>query len=889
MNQIYAIDSTRVSHREFWWGTKSPLVILGWITKWLRIRIPSSTDDPNFESTTPWVIDALPEEVMARFQPLGAELASLGFYDVAYHCFRDPGTQTTIYWATFLHDSGTHFARIHQRIWGQSQKVSRALFPMFFTEFTDGTFFVSSSGKPDMATPDTAQMNRMHNAPTLKLWEAHQQLAASFGAQKSPVRVASPEEALAATERHHVLVRDFNLARGVFRGRDATEQGRADADAATIAQAQVSGFQYPEVLVELNRLQEKKKPSWTNALWLLLFSIIAFVFVAKAQWNWKFAIWLVPVLLLHETGHWVAMRIFGYRNLRMFFIPFFGAAVSGQHWNVAGWKKAIVSLAGPVPGILLGCALAIVSFFVNAEWLRYATYLLLAINGFNLLPVLPLDGGHVLHATLFCRNRWLDIAFRIAAICGLLLLGLVASKIFLYIAIALGIGLPLAFKMGKVVDGLRNQPVPPPLPSSARIPDETAQSIVTALKQEQPKGVTNKLLAQQAVTIYETLNARPPNVPATLGLLAVHGGSFLLAVIFGFILMMSKYAGNFGDLLDTAMSQPQHEVSCQQPVENWRGAQAVVPGAPRNLLVTTFPRRADAARTYSNLTERLPATASLSLFGDSLLLMLPGDDDAAREKWFGQMQARSTNTFVVVSNRPVTVSLLFIAPDAETATNMTQELNAYGALAGAHLIAPWSAEARQPDYQKYLAARQAWSRLERNEINFWTEPEAKALNKRIAAARKRGAMTEADQLSTEREELLKNLQAKHREKIRAELAGTPAVALVDLNAQLAALNYTNRAERAMLMRQIAAHLGELPYDGNRPAPAATAQGGFMGGAMNHGLIVNVIWGSLADPQTSLPLLLDWLCEHKCTGIKYDFQDSDFSDYLDMGDEEAPAP
>ena len=147
MNQIYAIDSTRISHREYWWGTKSPLVIIGWITKWLRIRIPGSTDDPNFESTTPCVVEALPEDVMARFQPLGAELAALGFYDVAYHCFRDPGTQTTICWATFLHDSGTHFARIHQRIWGQSQKVSRALFPMFFTEFTDGTFFVSSSGK----------------------------------------------------------------------------------------------------------------------------------------------------------------------------------------------------------------------------------------------------------------------------------------------------------------------------------------------------------------------------------------------------------------------------------------------------------------------------------------------------------------------------------------------------------------------------------------------------------------------------------------------------------------------------------------------------------------------------------------------------------------------
>ena len=36
---------------------------------------------------------------------------------------------------------------------------------------------------------------------------------------------------------------------------------------------------------------------------------------------------LVGVLFVHELGHWVAMRVFGYRNLKMFFIPFFGAGL----------------------------------------------------------------------------------------------------------------------------------------------------------------------------------------------------------------------------------------------------------------------------------------------------------------------------------------------------------------------------------------------------------------------------------------------------------------------------------------------------------------------------------------------------------------------------------
>ena len=76
---------------------------------------------------------------------------------------------------------------------------------------------------------------------------------------------------------------------------------------------------------------------------------------------------LIPILLFHEFGHYVAMRVFGYQDLRMFFIPLFGAAVSGRHYNVPGWKKAIVSLAGPVPGIGLGVALGAVSAMTGQD------------------------------------------------------------------------------------------------------------------------------------------------------------------------------------------------------------------------------------------------------------------------------------------------------------------------------------------------------------------------------------------------------------------------------------------------------------------------------------------------------------------------------------------
>src|SRR5258708_23984786 len=85
MSNFYLIDSTRVSHREYWWGTRSPLVLIGWLLKWLHVRIPGSTDDPNVESTIPFVVEALPAEAARRFDPIAAELAGLGFFDPVYH------------------------------------------------------------------------------------------------------------------------------------------------------------------------------------------------------------------------------------------------------------------------------------------------------------------------------------------------------------------------------------------------------------------------------------------------------------------------------------------------------------------------------------------------------------------------------------------------------------------------------------------------------------------------------------------------------------------------------------------------------------------------------------------------------------------------------------
>ncbi len=285
MSEFYDIDSTRVTHREYWWGSKSPLVLIGWIIKWLRVRIPSSSDDPNVDSTLPFVTEELPPEIESEFAPLTAELNALGFSDPVYHVIYDAGTRTRVYWATFRHSSGRHFARIHHRVWHQAQQAHRGLFPMFFTEFADGTFLVSSAGKPDMAAPDTVRMNRMRNAPAAALYAAHERVAVELSGRKMIAPVSSREDLLAATERHHALLRDFHLARGVFRPRPAAEQAKADEFAAHVAQAEAGGDQDGEVLAELAKLQEKKQ-GWAATVWVLAGSLVLFLAIGAVGQDW---------------------------------------------------------------------------------------------------------------------------------------------------------------------------------------------------------------------------------------------------------------------------------------------------------------------------------------------------------------------------------------------------------------------------------------------------------------------------------------------------------------------------------------------------------------------------------------------------------------------------
>ena len=111
-----------------------------------------------------------------------------------------------------------------------------------------------------------------------------------------------------------------------------------------------------------------------------------------------FAVGFVVLIWIHEMGHVLQLKREGIKASAPMFVPFLGAFVAMKEMPKNALAEARVGLAGPVLGTLgaLG-ALGIYAATGNVLFLGLA-HVGFLINLFNLLPMLPLDGGRAVGA-----------------------------------------------------------------------------------------------------------------------------------------------------------------------------------------------------------------------------------------------------------------------------------------------------------------------------------------------------------------------------------------------------------------------------------------------------------------------------------------------------------
>ena len=99
------------------------------------------------------------------------------------------------------------------------------------------------------------------------------------------------------------------------------------------------------------------------------------------------------ILLFHEMGHYYAMKYFKFNDIKIIFYPLMAFTKTTSTMD-SRFNKIVVSLAGPLPGILIGSLFLLFENYLPDKWLFFIKALVY-INTFNLIPVALLDGGNI--------------------------------------------------------------------------------------------------------------------------------------------------------------------------------------------------------------------------------------------------------------------------------------------------------------------------------------------------------------------------------------------------------------------------------------------------------------------------------------------------------------
>lgn len=543
-----------------------------------------------------------------------------------------------------------------------------------------------------------------------------------------------------------------------------------------------------ELLSEIEKAGSKSKGVGALILTVLISGVL-FVAVGTVWWSWTFTLTLVPVLLIHELGHFVTMKAFRYRNVNMFFIPLLGAAVTGQQFNVPAWKKALVALMGPLPSIFLATGTGIAAIVLQLDWLVYACIVALVVNGLNLVPLLPFDGGHVLHAVLFCRHYYLDVALRAVTILIILLLAFTfgGSAFLIGLAVFLLMTIHITIRNGQIASQLRSEGDLDLVTEDDRVAPGTALRIADALRARIKAKITAKTLAQHTLQVVEQINTRPPGILASMGLLFIHGAGVLVAAVAALGLGVAVNEEFQQAFLVGLYPRPLYQYDCD-PAET--SGDQYVPTYGTKSIIATFATIADANRAYVAAKPEMSSQDHLQRFGRSVSISLEvSATPKTMQSWIDRWEASSQELLVDSPYAPTMFSLDATFSDGEIALRVEKELRAYFENTYRYTLnPPWqpSELVRDPAENEHYKARASLLTIDKIAQKAVDEEQ------RSAAAKRIGDFEEVDRI---RQEVRRDAVAKFK-------ATKPDIDIVTVDLYLKASTWGSdvEAQRALIER-----------------------------------------------------------------------------------------
>lgn len=839
----------RATFAELWREAENKLaVIILFILKLLRVNVPGSFFDVNVKDLSWFEVNRLPDAFDLEAGQLVTELERAGFLrgEAVRYEISDVANKSQWLLTAMPHGNGSAVAMVTHKAEG-SQGRRRLKGVDFITPCVDGSWRWTSTFPQRLDAPPGMSRRTLGDAEVAVAWDAHR-------AEKSPTaRSVTTAEAVRETlQRHQSAVIDNLIRRGIFRERTATElaQSALMESAATAATRPASAG----VMVELERLQNART-SRVGVFLILLISVSVFFATGRdiagggATDAWERLGILMGVLFFHELGHFLAMKVLGYRDLKMFFIPMFGAAVTGKNYAAPGWKRVVVSLAGPVPGILVGAVMGVCALISpgTAPWVMKAASMLLLINATNLIPILPLDGGHVAGTLLFSRHWVLDVLFRIVAV---LALGAAAAALgggtMIGLTVVMALGIPLAIRRGRVKTALLKRGVEPKT-VDGKVAPETAEAILAELRPEgagsakRSSRTNDRQMAQQVLSVFEAMSQRPPGWLATTGFLSVHVGAVLVAIVVGAVMLAASGSGGLAALARLENQRPRHSFTLSDVESHIAELPALPTTRPGNFgqvvyrqtVSATFDTDSAAKQAYREWESQVGPSESICRLGRVVVVSYPLE--ARKDTWIDRMESKTRRVvYVPGESTRMTLRLAAYFPTEAVAKEVEAAFPAttLDRDSSEKLLTPWSSQWHAAE----ASQRAGWMASRRTSLAFKSrqlqgietalkagpDAETAALRKQQDAANRRGDREKARAIGQALGKRRLEAEKAAREKNFAALIASAPTEGLDVPT-LELLEKLS-AQESELERDLLGDAEAVPNDGSDTADETSAAG-----------------------------------------------------------------
>ena len=148
-------------------------------------------------------------------------------------------------------------------------------------------------------------------------------------------------------------------------------------------------------------------------------------------------IFVIFSLFIHEWAHVFAINFMGAKVEKVGFFPLGMVAKARKLETLHSWERYVIFIAGPFANLAIALWAFLISHisYVGVSWLDNLAFYNAVLGIFNLMPVLPLDGGRIMHQFLsnkvgFLRTNRFMIRLGIFISYFFILLGIVQAVLF---------------------------------------------------------------------------------------------------------------------------------------------------------------------------------------------------------------------------------------------------------------------------------------------------------------------------------------------------------------------------------------------------------------------------------------------------------------------------